>query len=441
MKDAPVIFLSNKRETFSLSVRKDRFMANKRHYFRLTKAERVSIEQGLNKHRSARSMARDLGRAPSSITDEIKRNRTIFKGPGKGEQVHEVPLNVCPKLSCWPYVCNGCNKYHYGCNRDWRCEYNPYRAQMIAEQALVESRRGINAQEEDFEKTISIIRADLSRGLSPEQICMGRAYELKVSPSTIYRWIAKGYAGMSNLDLRRKVGYKPRRKRVEVVSTRHGDERSYQAFLELSEEERAAVTEMDTVLGCKGDSQCILTLYLRPLKLQLCLLLEDKTQRSVTSVLDMLEGVLGTKLFHQMFGTILTDNGTEFANYVGIERSCLAYTSRCQVYYCDVRQSQQKAGCERNHVELRKILPKGRGIRFDALDKRDMAVLMSHLNSQPRASLFNRSPLFMFKSTLGSKAEVLMDALGIEEISYKDLDMTINALNKERIYRGLKPLI
>ena len=39
--------------------------------------------------------------------------------------------------------------------------------------------------------------------------------------------------------------------------------------------------------------------------------------------------------------------------------------TRC--YYCDVRQSQQKGRLRGNHVEVRKILPKGRGVSFDRL--------------------------------------------------------------------------
>lgn len=38
-----------------------------------------------------------------------------------------------------------------------------------------------------------------------------------------------------------------------------------------------------------------------------------------------------------------------------------------QACYCDVRQPQQKGGCKRNHAELRKLLPKGRGVSFGNL--------------------------------------------------------------------------
>ena len=170
---------------------------------------------------------------------------------------------------------------------------------------------------------------------------MIRTSEVGVSPSTIRRWITLGYAGMSNLDLRRQVGYKPRKSHTEPKPTKHGPARSYAAFLELPEEDRLSCCEMDTVLGSKGDSQCILTLYCRPLKLQICLLLADKSQTSVVRVLDMLENCIGKELFKRLFGIILTDNGSEFANYELIERSVFGSAPRSRVYYCDIKQSQQ----------------------------------------------------------------------------------------------------
>lgn len=100
---------------------------------------------------------------------------------------------------------------------------------------------------------------------SPEQIYMIRNSEIGVSPSTIRRWISLGYAGISNLDLRRQIRYKPRRNHKEQKPTKHGYDRSCAAFLELSEEDRLCCCEMDTVLGFKDER--ILTLYCRPIKL------------------------------------------------------------------------------------------------------------------------------------------------------------------------------
>ena len=85
-------------------------------------------------------MARELGRSPSTVADEVARNRTVAKGPGKGERVRGVPDDACPKLLSWPRCCNGCRNLRYRCRRRWRCEYSAARAQALADAELRESR-------------------------------------------------------------------------------------------------------------------------------------------------------------------------------------------------------------------------------------------------------------------------------------------------------------
>lgn len=410
-----------------------------RRYFRLTKAERSSIERGLDRRESCRSMARALGRSQSSVADEVRRNRTVAKGPGKGERVESVPEEACPKLRRWPHVCNGCNKRHYHCPSRWRCEYSAARAQALAEAELSESRRGVDCDEARFDWMMDRIRADVARGLSPAQIAEGRAGEFRVSASTIYRWVAAGYGGMCSADLRRKVGYRPRRRAAPARPTAHGKERSYAAFCALPDEERARACEMDTVVGSKADSKRILTLYVRPCAFQFCLLLPDGTSGAVRDALDMLEGAAGAALFRRLFGLLLTDNGAEFSDPAALQAGA-AGDARLRVYYCDARQSQQKGRCERNHVELRKLLPKGRGIRFDGLDGRDAAELTSMLNSEPRKSLLGATPISMLKAAVPG-SEALLDALGVREVPYGELDLTPGALSRARAARGLPPIL
>ena len=340
--------------------------------FRLGRAERVAIERGLDGRESGRSIARSLGRSNATVSDEVRRNRTVARGPGKGGRAEGAPEDACPKLLRWPWVCNGCRCRRRRCTRKWRCEYSAARAQALADGLLSEARRGASAREADFEAMMAAARPDVARGLSPTQIVEARKGQFEVSASTLYRWIERGYAGMSNMDLRRKVGYKPRRGRAEPRPTPHGPGRSYAAFLSLLDDEPAAACEMDCVIGLARDSQCLPAPCHRPSKAQLALLLSEKTQAAVAGALGMLEHALGGGAFGRLFGTVLTDNGAEFSDFGALEKSALPSRGRrCRVYYCDVRQSQQKAGCERNHVELRKLLPKGRGIGFDALDGRD----------------------------------------------------------------------
>lgn len=420
--------------------RKDMRKKATKPYRRLDRAERAAIERGLDKRKSCRQMARELGRSPSTVADEVARNRTVSRGPGKGGRAVGAPDAACPRLLEWPRCCNGCRFRRYHCGRPWRCEYSAARAQALADSELRESRMGVDRDEAEFEYIMGLIRSDVARGLSPEQIALARADEVRASPSTIYRWIERGYAGMSNLDLRRKCGYKPRSHAKPRKPTAHGEARSHAAFMGLPDEERAAACEMDTVVGLKADRQCLLTLYPRPFKLQLALLMPEKTTEAVRERLDSLQKA-APAAYARLFGLFLTDNGSEFADCDGIERSALDPSARrCSVYYCDVRQSQQKGGCERNHVEVRKILPKGRGVSFDRLTARDCAVLMSHLNSEPRPALGGMCAIDMLLAALGDDGRELLDALGIEKVPFDGLNMTIEAIEAARRDCGEEPL-
>jgi len=392
-------------------------------------------------------MARDLGRSASTVHDEVVRNRVVTRGPGRGDNVvgtdgaQAGDQRVCPKLLSWPYCCNGCRYRRYHCGHRWRCEYLAADAQAFADEDLVGPRRGVDMDRERFEAAVSLIRSDLARGLSPQQIAEARCGQVGVSKSTIYRWVEEGYGGMSNVELRRKVGYKPRNKKAGRKTTHHGTERSYEAFCALPEGERARACEMDTVVGKATDSQCLLTLYSRACKVQLPLLMPEKTKAATVARLDDVERAIGLDAFRRLLGLVLTDNGCEFEDAEGIERSCTREgESRCRVYYCDPMRSQQKPGCERGHVEIRKMLPKGRGISFDDLDEVDAWFVGSNVNSEPRPSLMGLSPLAMLQAADPALADALADGLGICELPYGELDLTLAAVNRERTGRGLAPL-
>lgn len=403
-------------------------MAGPKKHCRLTKADRHAIQAALDTRGSCRSIAEDLGRSPSTAFCEVKRNRVVKRGPGKGEKVADVPEDACPKLLSWPYACNGCRLRNYHCPKRWQAEYRAARAQALADEELSASRRGIDKTREQSEHIMGCVKEGLARGLSPEQIVA--SYALDVSPATIYRWIEEGYAGTGNIELRREVSHKPRKKKAAPRSTSHGAERSYAAFLGLGEEERSSACEMDTVIGRVHDSKCLLTLYLRPCKFQLMLLLGGKTAEEAAGALDALEEAVGRDGFGRLFDPILTDSGAEFSDHGLIERSAGdSAARRARVFHCDVRQSQQKGSCERNHVELRKVLPKGTG--FDGLTRADCALLMSHVNSEPRPSLAGLSPIRMFRLAYGELAERLLDALGIEEIGPGELNLTPSLLAHE----------
>lgn len=70
-------------------------------YRRLDRSERAAIERGLDKRKSCRQIARELRRSPSTVADEVARNRTVCRGPNKGGRAAEAPDDACPKLLSW----------------------------------------------------------------------------------------------------------------------------------------------------------------------------------------------------------------------------------------------------------------------------------------------------------------------------------------------------
>ena len=415
-----------------------------RAYGRLTRHERDTVQRMLERGASCRQIARELGRSPSTVSSEVASHRFVTAPrERRGERVDTgTDLSAaCPRLAAWPRCCNGCGRYRaIGCKRRPHVFYDARAAQLCADSALVSSRRGIDADEPAAAEALALIRDGLRRGLSPEQLSARNGGPVDLSPSTIYRWVAAGYDGMTNMELRRKVGYRPRSHRAPKRATPHSARRSHSAFLELGEDACAAAWEMDTVEGARGDSARLLTLLHRPSRLQLALPLPDGTCASVLAALGGVRSALGAGGTARVFGAVLTDNGSEFADEGAIAALLGEREGETRLFYCDPRQSQQKGACERNHVEIRKLLPKGAGIRFDRLAAADCALLMSHVNSEPRGALGFATPARAFRAMLGADAAALLDAYGIEDVPVGELDLTPGLIARARAERGDAPL-
>lgn len=415
-----------------------------RAYGRLTRHERDTVQRMLERGASCRQIARELGRSPSTVCSEVASHRFVTAPrERRGERVDaSADLSAaCPRLAAWPRCCNGCGRYRaIGCKRRPHVFYDARAAQLCADSVLVSSRRGIDADEPAAAARLEAIRGCLRRGLSPEQMAARNGGPVDLSPSTIYRWVAAGYDGMTNMELRRKVGYRPRRRAPAASATRHSPRRSYAAFLGLGEDACAAAWEMDTVEGAREDSACLLTLLHRPSRLQLALPLAAKDAESVAAALGGVRSVLGAGGTGRVFRAVLTDNGAEFSDEGAIAALIGEEPGETRLFYCGPRRSDQKGACERNHVEIRKLLPKGAGIRFDRLAPADLALAMSHVNSEPRGALGFATPARAFRAMLGDDAAALLEAYGIEDVPIDELDLTPGLIARARAERGDAPL-
>lgn len=421
--------------------------------------DRCVIEERVREGRTASSIAEILEVSTSTVTREVRSNRTMRPCRrkavrparkcgnyeacrrkrdvcGKCEQrghrsacrlctivdccevCDEFEPRVCLRLESWPYVCDGCEQ-RGRCDLP-KARYDAKRAGEAAAGRRSDSRRGLSVTEEELASMVAVIAPLLKQGLSLEAIWMAHPGEFPVGVRTFYGWIESGTVGIASIDLPRKVRFRPRKRpkeggrdRVDRAGRTHDD------FLALPGEDRARVVQGDTVIGFGSNRQRILSLHFPRMVFQLYALLPDGGSDKVVSALDAIEAYIGSReAFEAVMGVILVDRGTEFDDYEGMERSILEPGSRrCRVYYCDPMSPGQKPGCERNHSELRRILPKGRS-DFDALDATDVAVACSHVNSYPRRSLGGACPVEVARITLPAS---LLDSLGVERVPPDDV--------------------
>ncbi|MCD5579933.1 IS30 family transposase, partial [Lactobacillus delbrueckii subsp. lactis] len=85
---------------------------------------------------------------------------------------------------------------------------------------------------------------------------------------------------------------------------------------------------------------------------------EDKTSASVMKAFDKLREYYGSK-WNQIFKSITTDNGSEFADLSDLEQ-----VSKTLVYYAHLYTSCDKGSVERHNGLIRRYIPKG-----DRMDK------------------------------------------------------------------------
>ena len=333
------------------------------------------------------------------------------------EKYAEVP--ECPRLSKAPYVCNGCRSRHsLSCQH--RCWF--YDADIANEEAAwakVAGRQGVDCTPEELAEMVAVVKPLMKRGQSLAHIWQTHGSEFPVGARTFYRYINLGVLDICNLELPKKVKYKPRKKREkdEVPFRRSLAGRTYEDFQALDYDVQMSAVEMDCVVSARGSEKTILTLLFRRFCFQIMVMLPAHTSECVARALDCIEMLCGRQAFMDHFNVILTDRGSEFLDYEALERS-VDGGRRCSVYYCDPLQSGPKGRCEKNHVELRKILPKG--TCFEGITNYELSIICSHVNSYTRPVLGGAAPIDIAGKILPAD---LLDGLAIKKVSPDEVIM------------------
>lgn len=206
--------------------------------------ERTIIKSMLDQGCSFKSIARTLGRNCTTISKEVRNHLTFKKSGCFGRSFNDCanrfscPVShlcsdpdcrfkkcslcskcqlycndyfkqCCPLLSRPPYVCNACKARHK-CTLEKHL-YSASFAQQEYEQVRSESRSGICLSEEEAVQLDNFISPLIRKGQSIHHICVSNPSEIMFSEKTIYNYVDSGIFSAKNIDLPRKVSYRPRK--------------------------------------------------------------------------------------------------------------------------------------------------------------------------------------------------------------------------------------
>ena len=385
--------------------------------------DRVAIETGLCRGESFKKIAKRIGRHPSTVSHEVMENRTYIretyhagKDCGKvrmcaqrqlcGEDPDRCHLRCkyCLKVDCRslceryvsischkpehpPYVCNTCKERKL-CIKG-KYIYTAQYADAASSRRRSESRTGIRLSRDQLKQVDELVTRLVRKGQPLSHICAEHGDELPLSLRSLYNYIDAGKLTIKNLDLRRKVGYRRRKKKAGICDYSYRNGRTYEDFLKATEGLEKGILEMDTVKGVRERGKRLLTIIFCENSIMLLFLMPDGKAESVKRVFDYLERGLGTERFSRLFAAVLTDNGGEFKRRDDLELT-EDRESRTKVYYCDPMASWQKAHIEKNHEYIRYVIPRGKSL--DQYTQEDMTLLMNHINSTRRPRLGNKAP-------------------------------------------------
>lgn len=392
---------------------------------RLDLTDRIAIEFGLSSGKTFKQIAEKLHKSASSISREVKANREFIHGSfflGNDCRYARTckKKNVCGDKYCGtfcvrcrsydcrdrcvsykpykcekpeypPYVCNHC-PYRRDCFKN-RYMYSAKFAQAKSDERRSDSRKGIRIDEKEIQILSSVIERGIKKGQPLAHIYEQHKTELSVSLRSLYNYIDSGLLSVKNIDLRRKVAYK-KRKKTKDTSEQQPQQyrigRGYDEFKKfMLDNPECPVVQMDTVKGKKEKGPVILTMLMLKYDIMLLFLLPENKASSVIDVFDFLTDILDVDVFQKLFPVILTDNGSEFKRVEELEFTCTG-EQRCMMFYCDPMASWQKGELEKNHEYIRYVIPKGTSL--ESYTQEDMRILMNHINSVKRPSLHGRCP-------------------------------------------------
>ncbi len=335
-------------------------------YNQITRYERMKIEALYEAGFNGRQIALQLGRHHTTIYRELKNGKTtrLNSKNWKDEVIYSADLGQIKH-----------DEAKKNCGRDLKIG-NDLKFIKFAEKKIIDDH------------------------YSPEAVLFyikenNLQFNTEISLSTFYNYIRGGiFLNLTIADCPyHKKGKKRKKQQVQKRLSKGTsiDERPE----EIETRKEIGHWEMDSVVGPQGKGKkALLVLTERKTRDEIVMLVNDHTASEVVRTLDKIERKIGEKEFRRIFKTITVDNGTEFSDWKGMERSRRNKTiPRTKVYYCHAYRSCERGSNENQNRLIRRWCPKG--TNFDGITQAEITKIQNWMNDYPRRMFRGKSAKYM----------------------------------------------
>ena len=331
--------------SYSISARKG---INMKAYRHLSQEERYTITMFSRRRFSQAYIAKAMGRSPSTISRELRRN--------VGERADGI-----------------------------------YRAEAAHQHAIARrrrARRGTQFTDDQW----AYIETLIKQQWSPEQIAgvLRRDGPFQISHETIYKYIIRDkkkggrlYKHLRIMPKIRKKRYNTKDSRGRLAGKRHISTRP----VAINDRSEFGHWEADTVMG-SDRHHCLLTLVERKTGFLII-----KKMAARTAAITTAAAIEAVKEHYHQFKTITFDNGTEFHDYLTLERSQLV-----MCYFATPYHSWERGTNENTNGLIRQYLPKG--YTMENVDQACCDDIAQKLNTRPRKRLLYFTPHDKYRSSV-----------------------------------------
>ena len=322
----------------------------------LTLSEREEISRGIVAQCSIRSMARLLGRSPSTVSREVRRNGG----------------------------------------------YDQYRATLADERAWARARRPKRCKLARHPPLCRLVARKLRLNWSPEQIAgwLKRAHpgdgSYQVSHEMIYRSLFVQARGVLKKELLQYLRSKRTIRRSKQATRKGGAHGQISNMISISErpasvEDRAVPGHWEGDLLSGSKNSHIATLVERHTRYVMLAKVANKETQTVVSALIRQARKLPTELYK----SLTWDRGKELAAH---RRFTLA--TDIDVYFCDPQSPWQRGSNENTNGLLRQYFPKGTDV--SVYSQAELNKVARQLNERPRKTLEFETPAERFNACVAS---------------------------------------